>query len=448
MTPHRRMLTFYTIILTQTLSLIGSRISGLAIGFYIFEQTQQATPLALVSFFSVIPMILASSIFGVLADRWDRRLVMIIADAGQAVGTVLLLLSFLSGTFEIWHLYVITFFQSIFGVFQAPAFQASVTMLIPDHQRDRANAIQQLTGPMAGVIAPMIAGVVFAAVGVVGSILVDLTTFLVAVVIILNVRIPRPEVSAEGAAARGSIWRESLGGFAYLLQHKTLLACLIYISLINFLINGAMTINTPYLLSRTGNAETLGVLLGIMNVGGLIGGVIIGIWGGTRPRVHTIFPGMIFSGVFLMFTGMMSSAPTLGATLLLMMIPLPMANALFMSMMQSKVPPDIQGRVFAVIGQISMLLMPLAALASGPLADNVFEPAVTQAGWEVVAPFVGTGSGAGMGLLFVLFGAGVWISTVIVYAIPAIRRIETTLPDYEPIISTDSALEIETALSA
>jgi MFS family permease len=138
--------TFYTLILTQTLSMIGSSVTSLAIGIWVFNQTGNATPLAMVSFFAAIPMTIAASVSGVLADRWDRRYVMAVADAGQAAGTCILLASFVTGSFQLWHLYAVTLVSSVFGAFQRPAFQASVTMLVPDEQRDRANAIQQIIG--------------------------------------------------------------------------------------------------------------------------------------------------------------------------------------------------------------------------------------------------------------------------------------------------------------
>src|SRR5689334_4312851 len=172
MKPTYNMRTFYTLILTQTFSLIGSRISSLAIGMWVFSQTGNATPLTLVAFFHILPTVLASTLSGLLADRWNRRYVMALSDTGQAIGTVLLLFSFLSGNFQLWHLYAVALIQSIFGVFQGPAFQASVTLLVPDGQRDRANAIQQVTGPAAGIIAPALAGVIYTLVGITGSIVI------------------------------------------------------------------------------------------------------------------------------------------------------------------------------------------------------------------------------------------------------------------------------------
>jgi MFS transporter, DHA3 family, macrolide efflux protein len=447
LSAQQKIRTFYTILITQTLSLIGSRISALALGFWIFAETGEATPLTLVAFFTTVPMVLASGLSGVLADRWDRRHVMLIADFGQAAGTVLLLISFNSGSFELWHLYLIAALQSVFGVFQGPAFQASVTTLIPDDQRDRANLIQQLTGPMSGIIAPAIAGLIYAVVGVTGSILIDLATFAIAAVVIFLVRIPHPEETAEGRAMRGTLLSEMFGGLRYIWQRKPILALVAQFSLVNFLISGALALSTPYILSRTGSEAQLGLLLSVMNTGALVGGVLFSIWGGTRPRIHTILPGIVFSGFFLVLYGLSQEAIPMGIAMFTMMMPIPMVNALIMSVMQAKVAPDIQGRVFATIGQISIMLMPLSYLIAGPLADRVFEPAVLTEGWAAFAPLFGSTAGSGIGLLFAVAGTLISLSTLAVYALPLVRHMERSLPDYvsEPVTETPVGAEVMAA---
>ncbi len=434
------MRTFYTLILSQAFSLIGSRISGLAISMWVFAQTGNATPLTLVAFFQILPTVLASTLSGLLADRWNRRYVMALADAGQAVGTVLLLISFSSGNFQLWHLYAISLFQSLFGVFQGPAFQASVTLLVPDEQRDRANAIQQISGPAAGIIAPALAGFIYALVGITGAIVIDLLTFLVAVSVVLVVPIPQPEQSDEGRALKTSLWKEALGGLYFLLERRGLFFNFLYISIVNFLVAGAMALSTPYILARTNSQTTLGIILAVFNISAIAGAVVMGAWGGTRPRIHTIMIGVILGGSLLALVGMSQTGLALGITMLCFMFPLPFVNASFMSLMQAKVPADVQGRVFALGDQISMLLLPLAYLLVGPLADNVFEPAVGQPGWEAVAPLVGSGPGAGMGLILFLAGVLTAIISLIVYAVPAIRHLEANLPDYNvPVAASDGA---------
>jgi hypothetical protein len=127
-----------------------------------------------------------------------------------------------------------------------------------------------------------------------------------------------------------------------------------------------------------------------------------------------------------------------------MMMPPPMVNASVLSLMQAKVPPDVQGRVFAAMGQMASVLIPLSYLLVGPLADEVFEPAVGKAGWERVAPLVGDGAGAGMGLMMVIAGVILAVTTTAVYLIPRVRHMEAELPDYVPTSSDDALTQSAT----
>ncbi|QPC82412.1 MFS transporter [Phototrophicus methaneseepsis] len=442
--------TFYTIVLTQTLSLIGSRISGLAIGIWLYNETGNATPLALVAFFSMLPMVLASSFAGVLADRWDRRYVMAISDGGQAIGTVLLMMSFLSGDFQIWHLYFVTALQSLFGAFQGPAFTASVTMLVPDDQRDRANSLMQISQPTAGVIAPAIAGFMFAWFGVVGTLVFDLLTFFVAFAVILMVHIPRPRKSQEASQYERSMLADMTTGFRYLWQRQPLLWAVLFVSLLNFLVSGAGVLFTPYILARTGSEQQLGILLSLMDLGMLAGGIVMSAWGGTRPRIHTAMISAIFLCIFLMLAGLAQSFPALIIISTIILFPNMFTNAAFMSIMQTKIAPDMQGRVFASLQQVSTLLIPIAYLIVGPLADHVFEPAVQTEAWAALAPFFGSEAGAGMGLQIFIYGGLALIASIIMYATPSVRNMEATLPDYMPETDEDeTSIELEVgAISA
>lgn len=445
MDQRRNLRTFYIILLTQTLSMIGSRISGLAIGFAIFAQTGQATPLALVSFFAALPSVLATGVAGVLADRWDRRKIMILSDTGQAIATVFLLVSFASGQFELWHLYVATIAQAIFGAFQYPAFSASVTLLVPDDQRDRVNTLQQLAGPLAGIIAPPVAGLVYGLVGVVGAIGVDLMTFLVAVGVIMAVHIPRPAETSEGRALKQSFLTEMLGGFQYMWARKPLLWIALAASAINLLLGGTLAVALPYMMARlsdTPNPEALtGLLMAVLNIGGLVGGILISAWGGTKRRMNTVLASIFTMGLFLALFGTARTAPFLGLALFCMMFPAPAVNGMLMSIMQKKVAPDVQGRVFSVLSMMSMILTPVAYLLVGPLADQVFEPSVGMAGWSAVAPLVGSGDGAGMGLMYVISGLLIIGVMVLASASYGVRNMETLLPDYEPETVDDESSE-------
>ncbi|MGQ9850842.1 MAG: MFS transporter [Aggregatilineaceae bacterium] len=430
--------TFYLLIVTQTFSLIGSEMTSLAVSIWVYQESGNVTPLTLAAFFAAVPRLITPSLAGVLADRWDRRYVMMLADAGQAIGTALLLVSFLSDSFQLWHLYLVSAWQAAFSMFQGPAFSASVTMLVPDDQRDRANAVQQMRGAAAGLVAPTLAGALFAVVGAPGVMTIDLFTFAVAITVVGLVHIPRPPQSEEGHTRQSGIWHEALVGFHYLWKRRPLFAMICTATLINFLLNGVGVLITPYVLSLTSSEATLGMLLSLFSAGALVGGLIMSVWGGTRPRTHTIFPGMLFTGLMFAGLGVARSPVALGAVAFALMIPLPIVNAAFDSILQIKVPPDLQGRVFAAVTQLAMLLSPLAYLLSGPLADGVFEPATQSDAWSLVAPLVGSQAGAGIGLMAVIAGTLVIAVTAAAYLTPSMRTLEATLPDYVAVPAEDT----------
>src|SRR5690606_6455007 len=171
-------------------------------------------------------------------------------------------------------------------------------------------------------------------------------------------------------------------------------------------------------------------------------------WGGTRPRIHTIMLGIAAGGLFLALVGVAQTPILLGVMLFLLFFPIPMINATSMSLLQAKVAPEIQGRVFAALSQMATLLIPLSYLLVGPLADTVFEPAVGTPGWERVAPLVGSTTGAGMGLLMVIAGAALVVVTLAVYAVPRVRGMEAELPDYAPKAADDGNEALPVTLAA
>jgi len=422
---------FYALLVTETVSQIGSRISGLSVSIAVFQETGHATPLALVAFFTAIPAILAGGLFGALADSYDRRRLMMIANLGLVVTNGLLLVSFASGAFHLWHLYVLTCASAAFGALQAPAFMASITLLVPDRHRDRANAILQLSGPAAGVVAPGIAGLLYVLIGVVGAITINIATFILAILVLLMVSIPMPARTADGRSLGGSLWRRVFDGFRYLGARPILLSFCLYVALVNFLTASAGVLRTPYILDRTGGTATLGLVLGAFNAGAVTGAIVMGLWGGTRPRIHTVMLGLIMTSCSLILSGIARAPVTLGVSFFLSMFAGPMVTAACFSVLQAKVAPDVQGRVFAALSQLSALLTPGAYLIAGPLADKVFEPAVHRPAWRAVEWMVGAGHGAGIGLMLVIIGTLCGATSLIAYALPAIRRIEVILPDYE-----------------
>jgi DHA3 family macrolide efflux protein-like MFS transporter len=226
------------------------------------------------------------------------------------------------------------------------------------------------------------------------------------------------------------MWQEMFGGLRFLTRRRALLGLVLYSTWINFLLNGPLGLSIPYMTTVTGSDEMVGLLLGVMSAGALTGAAIIAAWGGTRPRIHTLLPGSMLAGAAMIGYGVVRSPVLLGAAVFLALMPLPVSNAVFKSLLQAKTPPDMQGRVFAFVFQLMSFSAPLSFLITGPLVDQVIEPAVGGRGWSMVAPLVGTQTGAGMGLVILAAGVIIVLTTVLVYIVPAIRHVEANLPDY------------------
>jgi MFS family permease len=409
--------TFYVLVVTQTLSMIGSQMTGIAVGIRVFGQTGNTAPLLLMAFFNELPGMLGGSLVGVLVDRWDRRRVLIVADAGQALGSFLLMASFLTVAFQLWHLYAIVFMQGVFAVFQGPAKDASTTMLVPERQRDRANGILQMAFPLAGVIAPALTGALYGLIHIEGIILVDLLTFGVAVIAVYLVHIPRPPISEEGRTVQGNLWQEMAGGLRYLRARRGLLILALYFTWMAFLLNGPLGLGIPYLMTITGSEALTGLLMGASSFGALVGSLILAIWGGRRSRVHTFMPAFLLTGVMFLVYGTSREPLILGVALILLFLPLSLGWGLFSALIQAKTPPDMQGRLFAINTQLGFLASTTSFFLTGPLVDNVLEPAASE-------------PGAGMGALLVANGVVILVSTLAVYALREVRAVESKLPNY------------------
>lgn len=425
--------TYYRIMGTQMLSMIGSQMTSFALGIYLFLETGDVTPLGLVAFFAVGGRILATGLAGIIADRYDRRQVMVMADVGQALGTLALMLLFFAGVLALWHVYVVTLFSALAGAFQAPAFSAAVTQLVPEDQRDRANSFGQLTGAVSNIVAPVLAGALYALLSVGGIMVLDLLTFGVAIMVIFLSDIPRPQVSAEGLASQQEpLWQQLTFGIRWLWKARPLFYATLMATLANFFLMPVMVLNTPYILTLTDNNKALlGTIQAAFGVGGVVGALLIGSVAVKRQwRVPIILAVLTLEGAVLMLYGIVQ-APV-GWMLLgfITLASLAVVNTLFMSLVQLKTPADIQGRVMATIMQLAMLTQPLAVLLVGPLADAVFEPAVGGAGWELVAPFVGESAGSGMGLIIVLAGLLNGLAMLTMSANPQLRQLDDILPDY------------------
>jgi hypothetical protein len=336
---------------------------------------------------------------------------------------------------------------------QRPAFEASVSQLVPEAGRQRANAVLQMSKPASILVSSALTGLLYVIIGVVGVFLIDLVSFLVAVVTTLLVRIPAPIRTQGESPARPSMLKEWGAGLHFLWSRRPMFVMVTLASVVSFLITSAYALTTPYVLARTGSELTLGIITAIMSIGGLVGAIAIGAWGGFKRRIDTIMISMILVLIATLYFGTNQSPIVLGAALFVAMAGVTGANATLMTLLQSKVPGDMQGRIFAIFMQLSLVLTPLGYLLIGPLADQVFTPLASSPLWIESAAGIlfGAGAAGGMGVLFAVTGGLGLLVTLITYALPSIRKMEVTLPSYSSAADAsqvNSAAQAEPELSA
>lgn len=426
-----KMGTFFTIWGSQLVSVLGSGLTSFGLGVWIFSETRQATPFALTVLFGSLPRVLLSPVAGTLADRWDRRKMMILADTADGLVTLAAALLFLSGRMEVWMVYLLALFSSIFSTFQSPAYSASVVMLVPKEQLGRANGLLQLGQALENLVSPLLAGALFGLIGLGGIMILDFATFLVAVLALLLVRIPQPERSAPVEKGARAFWQDAAYGWNFLTARPGLFGLLGYFALVNFLLNIAMVLIGPLVLS-TSTSVALGAVQMAAGAGMLVGSVAISAWGGPKQRIRGVLGFIALGAVGMAVMGLRSGALVPGVGMFILLVAIPMASACSQGIFQTKVPPEVQGRVFAIRGMISQSMMPIAFLLAGPLADRVFEPLMQTGGAlanSFLAAWIGAGTGRGMGLMFTLSGLILLLVTALVWTLPRIRNVEAELPE-------------------
>jgi MFS family permease len=389
----------------------------------------------MIGFFYVTPMVVLSPGAGALVDRGNRKLMMMVSDLAAGVATIGILILYTTGNLQIWHLFISAVVAGTFQTFQWPAFSAAITLMLPKEQYGRANGLLELADTSANIFAPLLAGALLALVGFGGILIIDVVTFAVAIGALLFVQVPQPERTEAGRTGEGSIWRESVYGFRYIFERSSLLGLQLVFTVGNWFSSLAFVLLPVMILARTGNSEmALASVQSAGAVGGVVGGLIMSAWGGPKRRVHGVLAGWILASLLGdALLGLGQILPVWMGAAFVGTLFVPVINASNQSIWQAKVEPDVQGRVFATRRLIAWVVMPLAQLVAGPLADQAFEPAMQGGGWlaDSFGWLVGTGPGAGIALILVFCGIGGALTGAIGYAVRAIRDVESILPDHD-----------------
>lgn len=386
---------FFTLWIGQVFSLLGSQLVQFSLIWWLTQETGSATVLAIASIVGLVPQVVLGPFVGPLIDRWNRRRTMIVADAVIALATLALAILFWTGVVEIWHVYAALFVRALGGTFHAPAMTASTSLMVPQEQLTRIQGLNQMLNGGLNIISAPLGALLLALLPVGSILLIDLVTAAIAITTVLLVHVPQPkrEANPAGGSAMAAYWHELREGLRYVFGWRGLLFLGAIAMLLNMIL-GPATSFQPLLVTQHfgGTAWHLGAIEAATGIGVVIGGLLLGVWGGFRRRIYTSLMGVAGIGVGVLLVGLTPASlfPLAVAGMLVAGVMMSLANGPIMAIFQASVAPAMQGRVFTLVGSVSTLMMPIGLALSGPLADVIGVRA-----WYIISGLVTIAAGIG-----------------------------------------------------
>lgn len=356
----------------QAFSLLGSGLVQFALVWWLTQTTGSASVLAAATGIAMLPEVLLGPFAGALVDRWNRKLVMIIADGAVAGATLVLALLFWAGSAQIWHIYVLMFCRALGGVFHWAALQASTSLMVPDEHLARVAGVNQSLRGALNIATPPFAALLLTLIPLHNILWIDVSTAAVAIGMTLIVRIPQPAAAPSSALSLNSVLKDVGAGLRYVRAWPGMLTLLLMATLLNFIAFPSFTL-MPLLVTGhfQGGAWHLSAMESLWGLGIVAGGLLLGVWGGFRKKIYTMMLGLIVQG--LAFTLVAAAHPDQFTLALVGMGITGMMNALvngpIFALLQSRVAPEMQGRVFTLVGSLAGAMSPLSMVIAGPTAD-------------------------------------------------------------------------------
>lgn len=408
----------------QLISNIGSGLTAFTLGVFVYQRTHSATSYALIMFFSFLPALLLKPIGGVLADRFDRRLMMIIGDLGSALGLVFILSFLVSGNLALWQIYAGAAISSAFTALHNPAYKASVSDFVSEDMYARASGLMQLAATSQFLISPIIAGLLFAVMDIKYIIMIDILSFLIAVLAVFWVR--QSQVPSRTQHPEQRFLRELKDGLLTITVNGGLVVLVAITAVLCFYMGFIQTLMGPMLLNFI-DPRSFGIAQSICATGLLVSSLLIGVFGGTKNHVTTMSLSLALVGLFYALIGVTSNVYLIVIFGFLFFFGLAFVQTSLEVLIRQNVANEKQGRVWSLISVVTQLGYPAAYGLAGPLADRVFNPLLLKDGplASTVGRMIGTGPGRGIGFMFVICGVLVMLLAATAGRIRAVRALES-----------------------
>ena len=366
---------FLTIWTGQIFSLLGTELVQFALVWWLTTTTGSATVLALATMMAVLPRVFVSPIAGVLVDRWNRRVVMMLADGLSALAVVLLAVLFAFDAVQVWHIYALMFVRAACGAFHWPAMQASTSLMVPERHLARVAGLNQALPALGAIVAPPLGALLLEVLPLQGILAIDVGTAVLAIAPLFFVHVPQPDrtAAAEGAA-RPTMVADLREALHFLRGWPGLLMVVAIGALVNLLIFPAISLQ-PLLVTEHfgGDALHLAWLQASFGLGMVAGGITLGAWGGFKSRVLTALLAQALNGIGLFVVGLAPAGafPLAVGGMFFAWFMNPIVSGALFALLQTIVPADMQGRVFTLLQSATGAMVPLGLAIAGLLADVV-----------------------------------------------------------------------------
>ena len=386
---------FFTIWNGQAISLLGSQMVQFALIWWLTKTTESATVLTTATLVGILPSVVLGPFVGTLVDRWNRRKILIIADSSIAIVTLILVYLFSIELVDIWIIYLMLFLRALGGGFHGPAMAASTSLMVPDEHLTRIQGVNQTLYAGLNIVSAPLGALLLDLLDVKGVLLIDVFSALFAIVPLFFISIPQPEkksVSQEKNMIK-SVWQDFLEGLRYVKKWPGLLFLIVMALSINMIITPAFSLLPLLVRSHFGgDALQLGWLNSSFGIGAIVGGVLLGIWGGFKKKIHTSLLGLILLAVGLAVMGFTPGTllPMAIAGIFIVGIGIPLANGPLNAIVQAAVDPAMQGRVFTLLSSLATAMSPLGLIVAGPVSDLISIQI-----WYIVGSVVTLGFGIG-----------------------------------------------------
>lgn len=353
---------------SQAISLFGSSLVQYAIIWYITLQTQSGVMTTLATLCGFIPQVLISLFAGVWADKYNKKMLIILSDGAIACATLIIAVLFLSGLNSMWLLFLVLVIRSFGSGIQTPTTTSFIPELVPENKLMRVNGLNSTIQSIMLILSPAASGALLSNVALEYIFFVDVITAVIGISVFSFVKVEPRKKKEEKVDYFGSIKE----GILYTKNHKLVSRLMIYLVLSNILI-APLAILTPLMVTRSFGADPWFLTLNemVFFVGNILGGVLISSWGGFKNKIYTIGTGCFACGILSVLLGL----PFPFAVYLVWMgicgLTMPLFSTPFITLFQENVDADKQGRVFSLISVITGAIMPLAMVVFGPLADSV-----------------------------------------------------------------------------